>query len=97
MRRSGSPAPLIVLRLWGPCQVRAQYSDQALRTESPQWPDEDLIPGFKTTVEEYFRQVQTLGYQSISLIAEAFGLGPDALDKFYDSDEVMRHRGKVCT
>ena len=41
------------LRLWGPCQVRAQYS--------------------------------------------SFGLGPGVLNKFYDSDEWMQHRGKVCT
>jgi len=68
-----------------------------LRTESPQWPDEDLIPGFKTTVEEYFQQVQALSYKFISLLAEAFGLGPDALNKFYDSNELMQHRGKICT
>jgi len=67
------------LRLWGP----------------PQWPDEDLIPGFRDTMEKYLHQVQTLSYQFISLLAEAFGLAPDALNKFYDTDELMQHRGKV--
>lgn len=67
------------LRLWGPCQ----------------WPDEDLIPGFKNTMEIYLQQVQALSYQFISLLAEAFGLPSDALNKFYDIDELMQHRGKV--
>lgn len=67
------------LRLWGPSQ----------------WPDEDLIPGFKNTMEIYLQQVQALSYQFISLLAEAFGLPSDALNKFYDTDELMQHRGKV--
>ncbi|KAG2074738.1 Clavaminate synthase-like protein [Suillus decipiens] len=67
------------LRLWGPSQ----------------WPDEVLIPGFKNTMEKYLQQVQALSYQFISLLAEAFGLPSDALKKFYDTDELMQHRGKV--
>lgn len=67
------------LRLWGPSQ----------------WPDEGLIPGFKNTMETYLQQVQALSYQFISLLAEAFGLPSDALNKFYDADKFMQHRGKV--
>ncbi|KAH7923163.1 Clavaminate synthase-like protein [Leucogyrophana mollusca] len=67
------------LRLWGP----------------PQWPDDALLPGFRNTMEKYLAQVQALSYQFISLLAEAFGLPADALNKFYDTDELMQHRGKV--
>ncbi|KAH7888908.1 hypothetical protein F5I97DRAFT_1935334 [Phlebopus sp. FC_14] len=67
------------LRLWGPSQ----------------WPGEDLIPGFRDTFEKYLSQVQLLSYRFISLLAEAFGLAPDALAKFYDSDDLMQHRSKV--
>ncbi|KAI6037543.1 hypothetical protein EDC04DRAFT_2868658 [Pisolithus marmoratus] len=66
------------LRLWGPSQ----------------WPDENLIPGFRGVMENYLLQVQALSYHFISLLAEAFGLPSDALAKFYDSDERMQHRGK---
>lgn len=66
------------LRLWGPSQ----------------WPDEDLIPGFRRVMEDYLLQVQALSYHFISLLAEAFGLPSDALAKFYDSAECMQHRGK---
>ncbi|KAG6860048.1 hypothetical protein C0995_016504 [Termitomyces sp. Mi166 len=66
-------------RLWGPSQ----------------WPDESLIPGFHVTLERYFEQVQELGYTFISLLAEAFGLPPDALNHFYDTPEKMQHRGKI--
>lgn len=46
-------------------------------------------------MEAYLAHVQQLSYRFISLLAEAFGLPSDALDKFYDTDELMQHRGKV--
>jgi isopenicillin N synthase-like dioxygenase len=54
-----------------------------------------MLPGFKATMERYLAQVQTLGYEFIGLLAEAFGLSSDALARFYDSDDLMQHRGKV--
>ncbi|KAG6824961.1 hypothetical protein H0H92_005294 [Tricholoma furcatifolium] len=66
-------------RLWGPSQ----------------WPEESLIPGFHATLERYFEQIQELSYKFISLLAEAFGLAPDALNHFYDTPEKMQHRGKI--
>lgn len=46
-------------------------------------------------METYLVHVQNLSYRFISLLAEAFGLPSDALNKFYDRDELMQHRGKV--
>ncbi|KDQ27278.1 hypothetical protein PLEOSDRAFT_1076520 [Pleurotus ostreatus PC15] len=66
-------------RLWGPSQ----------------WPDEDLIPGFKAAMEEYLLQVQELSYAVAKLLGEALGLPPDGLSKFYDSPELMQHRSKI--
>ncbi|KAF8157427.1 hypothetical protein K438DRAFT_1861527 [Mycena galopus ATCC 62051] len=65
--------------LWGPSQ----------------WPDEDLLPGFKHTMERYLLEVQDLSYEFIGLLAEAFGLPSDSLKQFYDRDELMQHRGKI--
>jgi len=67
------------LRLWGPSQ----------------WPDESMLPGFKVTMEGYLAQIQALGYKFMGLLAEAFGLPSDALARFYDSDDLMQHRGKI--
>ncbi|KAG9316786.1 hypothetical protein JVU11DRAFT_2850 [Chiua virens] len=58
------------LRLWGPSQ----------------WPDEELIPGFRYTMETYLAYVQQLSYHFISLLAEAFGLPPDC------AQEILRFR-----
>ncbi|PFH45532.1 hypothetical protein AMATHDRAFT_158911 [Amanita thiersii Skay4041] len=66
-------------RLWGPCQ----------------WPDEHLIPGFKSTMEQYLIQVQELSYHFSSLIAESLGLPADGLSQFYDTPPLMQHRGKI--
>lgn len=60
-----------------------------------QWPDEELIPGFRETFEKYLEEVESLSYKFSSLMAEAFGLGPKGLAHFYDSPELMQHRGKI--
>lgn len=78
-RKGETSKELEYLRLWGPSQ----------------WPDEQLIPGFRKTFEEYLAQVQQLSYDFSSLLAEAFGLPSDALRKFYDTDPNMQHRGKI--
>ncbi|KAF9447892.1 iron/ascorbate oxidoreductase [Macrolepiota fuliginosa MF-IS2] len=62
---------------------------------SSQWPDEALIPGFRETLEKYLEEVADLSYKFSSLIAEAFGLGPNGLAHFYDTLELMQHRGKI--
>jgi isopenicillin N synthase-like dioxygenase len=59
------------------------------------WPDEELIPGFRDVLERYLVQVEDLSYKLISLIAEAFGLGPDGLAQFYDIQSLMQHRAKI--
>jgi len=46
-------------------------------------------------MEKYLQQVQDLSYQFVGLLAESLGLAPDALNKFYDTSELMQHRGKV--
>ncbi|EKM84378.1 hypothetical protein AGABI1DRAFT_104274 [Agaricus bisporus var. burnettii JB137-S8] len=66
-------------RLWGPSQ----------------WPDEELIPGFRETMEMYLEEVEQLGYKFSSLLAEALGLGPKGLEHFYDTQDMMQHRGKI--
>ncbi|TFK20751.1 iron/ascorbate oxidoreductase [Coprinopsis marcescibilis] len=66
-------------RIWGPCQ----------------WPEEELLPGFREALEAYLDAVQDLSYQFSSLVAESLGLGPDGLAKFYDKDEFMQHRAKI--
>ncbi|KAF7310500.1 hypothetical protein HMN09_00592500 [Mycena chlorophos] len=65
--------------LWGPSQ----------------WPSEDLIPGFKATMEKYLLEVQELSYNFANLISEALGLPQGSLAQFYDRPEFMQHRGKI--
>ena len=59
------------------------------------WPDEKLIPGFRDVLERYLVQVEDLSYKFTSLLAEAFGLGPDGLAQFYDIPPLMQHRAKI--
>jgi isopenicillin N synthase-like dioxygenase len=63
-----------------------------------QWPPESLVPGFRKTFLDYFSAVADLSYSFASLTAEALGLHPDALNKFYDEPrkELMQHRGKIA-
>ncbi|KAF8634294.1 hypothetical protein AX17_004247 [Amanita inopinata Kibby_2008] len=74
-------------RLWGPSQLTPNHCRQ--------WPDEKLIPGFRDALERYMDQVTRLTYEFSSLIAESLGLPPDGLSQFYDTPELMQHRGKI--
>ncbi|KAI0320731.1 Clavaminate synthase-like protein [Amylostereum chailletii] len=67
------------LRLWGPAQ----------------WPEEDALPGFKDALLSYAANVEELGYEFITLIAEALGLPSDGLSHFFDVREKMQHRLKI--
>ncbi|KAJ3881544.1 iron/ascorbate oxidoreductase [Lentinula edodes] len=60
-----------------------------------QYPDEAVIPGFQQTMKTYLSQVAGLGTHFITLIAEALGLPPEGLSRFYDTPDRMQHRGKV--
>ncbi|KAN0140987.1 Clavaminate synthase-like protein [Lactarius tabidus] len=67
------------LRLWGPSQ----------------WPDEEDLPGFRTAFVRYLAAVENLSYEFVRLVAEALGLVPDGLARFYDAPERMQHRSKI--
>ncbi|KAL4915816.1 hypothetical protein BDW62DRAFT_212387 [Aspergillus aurantiobrunneus] len=49
-----------------------------------QWPDEDAIPGFRQSVEEYLAQLSPVADHFQVLIAEALDLHPMALKQFFD-------------
>ncbi|KAJ3551960.1 hypothetical protein NM688_g4409 [Phlebia brevispora] len=53
-------------KLWGPSQ----------------WPDEKLLPGFKDTYVRYVQQVNKLGDELLTLIAEALHLPSNAFSRF---------------
>ncbi|KAF5365049.1 hypothetical protein D9758_010995 [Tetrapyrgos nigripes] len=66
-------------RVWGPSQ----------------YPDEQLIPGFRNTFEAYLNQVSTLANEFIRLMSEALGLPTDGLARFYDSKDKMQSLCKI--
>jgi isopenicillin N synthase-like dioxygenase len=87
-------------RLWGPSQVCWFFICTNVLLGPPdvlsfQWPAEDDIPGFRRTFQTYLDRVQVLSRNFVSLVSEAFGLGPDGLNRFYDEDKLMQHRAKV--
>lgn len=48
-----------------------------------QWPDENVVPGFRHGLESYLAAISDLGNLMKSLVAEALDLEPDAMDKFF--------------
>ncbi|KAJ8096320.1 hypothetical protein PM082_011476 [Marasmius tenuissimus] len=67
------------MNIWGPSQ----------------YPDESVLPGFKDAIDTYQAEVTKLGDQLVQFIAQALGLGPNGLDKFYEVPQKMQHRGKI--
>ena len=53
------------------------------------------MPGFKTAFVRYLTAVESLSYEFVQLVAEALGLAPDGLARFFDARERMQHRAKV--
>ena len=43
----------------------------------------------------YLAALESLSYEFVRLVAEALGLAPDGLARFYDAPERMQHRSKV--
>ncbi|EPQ56812.1 Clavaminate synthase-like protein [Gloeophyllum trabeum ATCC 11539] len=67
-------------KLWGPSQ----------------WPQENMIPGFKATWNTYLSQVEDLGYDFVQLLAECLDLPSDALNEFFDKDKIIENaKGNV--
>ncbi|KAH9932496.1 uncharacterized protein B0H18DRAFT_1083252 [Fomitopsis serialis] len=67
------------MRLWGPAQ----------------WPEDELLPGFKAAMLRYLAGVEMLSYEFTNLLAEAFGLPLDALKAFYETEMPVQHWAKV--
>ncbi len=60
-----------------------------------QWPEEEDLPGFKTTFLRYLKAVEDLSNEFTELVAEALGLPSDGLAQFYGSRDRIQHRSKV--
>ncbi|EIN12096.1 Clavaminate synthase-like protein [Punctularia strigosozonata HHB-11173 SS5] len=67
------------LRLWGPSQ----------------WPDDNVLPGFKDTLRRYLDRVENLSYEIMSLSAEALGLPPQAFEPLFGEPGTVMHRAKL--
>jgi isopenicillin N synthase-like dioxygenase len=48
------------------------------------WPQENLLPGFRSVIEEYMTLMGDVAAKFTSLVAEAIGLPPDAFDQFFE-------------
>lgn len=51
------------------------------------WPDEDQIPGFRKTINDYISQMTHLSTVFRKLVCEAIGLQPDALDGYFKENQ----------
>ncbi|KAJ7290221.1 hypothetical protein C8J57DRAFT_338678 [Mycena rebaudengoi] len=50
------------------------------------WPAEDLLPGFRKTMLDYYAHLEKLSYQFTSYVAEALGLESHELEALFDPD-----------
>lgn len=57
------------------------------------WPDEDALPGFRASYENYMILMGEMSIRFTSLCAEAIGLEADAFDQFFD--EGQQHKLKI--
>jgi isopenicillin N synthase-like dioxygenase len=57
---------------------------QGLRFHGPNnWPSEDVLPGFKARMLEYYAAMEALGYKMLPIYARALGLPADYFDPLF--------------
>lgn len=49
-----------------------------------QWPDDGLVPGFRSTVEAYVGQMTILARKMVGAISTSLGMEANALDEYFD-------------
>lgn len=49
-----------------------------------QWPDEQVLPGFRATIEHYVSEMSTLARKMVGAIALSLGLPSGSLDRYFD-------------
>lgn len=77
-------------------ELPAPQDDEPLyrRLRGPnQWPDENLLPGFRQTFEAYIDQMGPVSIHFVSLIAQALGLEADAFAHLFEAQQ--QHKLKV--
>ncbi|KAJ5175968.1 oxidoreductase [Penicillium canariense] len=52
-----------------------------------QWPDAEVLPSFRSTIEHYLESIETLSNSFKALVAEALELPSNAFDQFFDSPQ----------
>lgn len=79
-----------------PHPVRQETDPLYYNLKAPnQWPREELLPSFRSTYENYIRQMSDVSTIFTKLIAESLNLPSTAFDNFFDEDQ--QHKLKVIT
>jgi isopenicillin N synthase-like dioxygenase len=48
------------------------------------WPKEELLPGYRSIIEEYMEKMGDVAAKFLSLVAEAIDLPPTSFDQFFE-------------
>ncbi|KAF3913875.1 hypothetical protein ABW21_db0203783 [Orbilia brochopaga] len=61
------------------------------------WVKEELVPGFRATIEQYMKEMGDMSIFFTSLIAEAIGLPSNAFDKYFEGEngDKQQHKLKI--
>mmetsp|Transcript_15241 Transcript_15241/g.21374 ORF Transcript_15241/g.21374 Transcript_15241/m.21374 type:complete len:351 (-) Transcript_15241:51-1103(-) len=71
--------------------VKREHGPRNITLDKNQWPDEELIPGFRKTVEEYTQEMEKLSHTLLSLYAQTLSLPPEHFEPAFQ-DPLYRLR-----
>jgi isopenicillin N synthase-like dioxygenase len=55
-----------------------------------QWPDPTYLPRFRPVYEDYMKRMGDISMEFMALVAEAIGLQPDAVERFFDEAQQLK-------
>jgi isopenicillin N synthase-like dioxygenase len=62
------------------------------------WPKEELLPGYRSIIEEYMQNMGDVAAKFLSLVAEAIDLPPTSFDQFFEPKDgrwEQQHKLKI--
>eukprot|EP01023_Acetabularia_acetabulum_P002706 TRINITY_DN1112_c0_g1_i1.p1 TRINITY_DN1112_c0_g1~~TRINITY_DN1112_c0_g1_i1.p1 ORF type:complete len:379 (-),score=45.44 TRINITY_DN1112_c0_g1_i1:465-1457(-) len=71
-------------------EIGAQHPEFCCPLHGPnQWPDDNILPQFRSTMEEYMRGVTHLGYKLLELLALSLGMQPNYFQSMFDRPIIL--------
>ncbi|XP_031574055.1 2-oxoglutarate-dependent dioxygenase gloC-like [Actinia tenebrosa] len=66
-----------------PPDLKESFDVGAVYNENFNWPSDDVVPNFKSTIKNFYEHLSDLGFRVLSAIAIGLNLDPDVFEQYF--------------